>query len=170
MRRYFLRRMADASLELDPGHVQATELRGAMRECAAVYTEESTKLVLLGSPSEAVSNLTHAMALQPADASLRMRRGAARRAMGELLPAVSDLEAAVQMAPRHGTDDESLEERLNARFHRSVYGARPRVLDAQHPRQLGAPAACRSPAEARGGAIRSLGGEHIGGVLCLKRA
>ena len=92
------REAADAALALEPGHAQATELREAMTACAAVYTEESTKLVLLGSPAAAVTNLTHAMALSPDDASLRMRRGAAQRSLGELDAAVVDLEIAVEQA------------------------------------------------------------------------
>ena len=92
------REAVDAAIALEGKHGLATELQAAMSECAGVYTEEATKLVLLGSPAEAVANLTHAMALKPDDAALRMRRGAARRSTGELEGAVQDLEAAVRQA------------------------------------------------------------------------
>lgn len=49
-----------------------------MAECADVYTEEATKLILLGSDADAIANLTHAIALKPDDPSLLVRRGGAR--------------------------------------------------------------------------------------------
>mgnify|MGYP002007484854 CR=1 FL=1 len=92
------REAADASLAMEAGHALATELRAAMRESAAVYCEEATKLVLLRRGREAVANLTHAMALQPGDPELRVRRGGALRTVGELHRAVEDFEAAVAQA------------------------------------------------------------------------
>ena len=89
------RRAADLALSAEPGHDGATELRAAMEECAAVYSEEATKLVLLGSPAEAVANLTHAIELRPDDANLLVRRGAALRREGRLEEAAADLEAAI---------------------------------------------------------------------------
>lgn len=65
------RRSADKALELDPEHPEALDLQGTMGECANVYKDEATKLLLLGSPADAVSNLTHAMALQPDDPDLQ---------------------------------------------------------------------------------------------------
>jgi len=88
----------DAALAMEAGHVLAEELQVAMRECAEVYTEEATKLVLLGRSREAVANLTHAMALQPRDPDLRVRRGGALRTLGELEDAMEDFEAAVAQA------------------------------------------------------------------------
>ena len=67
-----------------------------MSECADVYSDEATKLSLLGSPADAVSNLTHAMSLRPDDPNLYMRRGAARRQNGQLLEAARDLETAIR--------------------------------------------------------------------------
>ena len=92
------RRAADRALALEPGHPEALELQGTMGECAAVYKDEATKLLLLGSPSDAISNLTHAMALQPEDPELQVRRGAARRQSGLLYEAVRDFEAAIKKA------------------------------------------------------------------------
>ena len=57
-----------------------------MTSCADVYTDEATKLILLGSPADAVSNLTHAMALRHNDPVLyfiqRLRDEAHRFAIG----------------------------------------------------------------------------------------
>ena len=85
----------DAALGMDAEHGLAEALCEAMRESAEVYTEEATKLVLLRRSSEAVANLTHAMALQPGNADLRVRRGGARRTLGELEGAMEDFEAAI---------------------------------------------------------------------------
>ena len=92
------RRAADKCLQLRPDHEEAAELQRTMSECADVYTDEATKLILLGSPADAVSNLTHAMSLRPDDADLLMRRGMARRQQGQLLEAARDLEGAIRKA------------------------------------------------------------------------
>ena len=90
------RRATDRALQLRPDHPEAAELQRTMSECADVYSEEATKLILLGSPADAVSNLTHAMSLKPNDPHLLMRRGAARRQNGQLLEAARDFEAAIR--------------------------------------------------------------------------
>ena len=92
------RRAIDTAMRLRPDHPEASELQRTMSECADVYTDEATKLVLLGSPADAVSNLTYAISLRPDDAELFMRRGAARRQQGGLLEAARDLEAAIRKA------------------------------------------------------------------------
>ena len=92
------RRAVDTALRLRPHHADALELQKTMSDCADVYTDEATKLILVGSPADAVSNLTHAMALRPDDPSLLMRRGAARRQQGQLLEAARDLEGAIRLA------------------------------------------------------------------------
>ena len=92
------RRAADAALLLQPYHQEAAELQATMGECATVYSAEATKLILLGSPADAVSNLTHAMALRPDDPELQMRRGAARRQQGQLYDAARDFEEAIRKA------------------------------------------------------------------------
>jgi tetratricopeptide (TPR) repeat protein len=92
------RRAIDGALRIDPRHAEASDLRLTMGECADVYCDEATKLVLLGSNADAISNLTHAMALRPDDPSLLMRRGAARRQQGMLLEASRDLERAIRLA------------------------------------------------------------------------
>lgn len=91
-------RAAQAALEASPGHAEALELGQTMADCAEVYKDEATNLILLGSPADAVSNLTHAMALRPNDPSLLMRRGAARRQQGALVEATRDMEAAIRQA------------------------------------------------------------------------
>ena len=40
-----------------------------MAECSAVYAEEATKLMLLGQPEDAATNLTHAMQVSRARAA-----------------------------------------------------------------------------------------------------
>ena len=92
------RRATDMALQLRPDHPEGVELRRTMSECADVYCDEATKLILLGSPSDAVSNLSHAMSLRPDDPNLLMRRGAARRQNGQLLEAARDLETAIRKA------------------------------------------------------------------------
>ena len=92
------RRSADAARKLEPGHAEASDLLETMASCADVYTEEATKLILLGAPEDAVTNITHAMDLQPDDPSLLMRRGAAKRQQGKLFEAVGDLEKALERA------------------------------------------------------------------------
>lgn len=90
------RRATDQALSLRQDHPEGRELRKTMSECADVYSDEATKLILLGSPADAVSNLTHAMSLRPDDPNLYMRRGAARRQNGQLLEAARDLETAIR--------------------------------------------------------------------------
>lgn len=90
------RRATDQALSLRADHPEGRELRKTMSECADVYNDEATKLILLGSPADAVANLTHAMSLRPNDPHLFMRRGAARRQNGQLLEAARDLETAIR--------------------------------------------------------------------------
>jgi tetratricopeptide (TPR) repeat protein len=69
-----------------------------MAECAGVYADEATKLMLLGQSADAATNLTHAMQLQPHAAELRIRRAAALRQQGKLREAIGDLEVAISEA------------------------------------------------------------------------
>ena len=137
------RRAADRALKLNPDHPEASELGVTMGECADVYRQEATKLMLLGSPADAIANLTHAMSLQPDDPHLLMRRGAARRQQGQLYE--------VRTARR----------RRPARWH----AARRRHAEGQpatHPAHALAPrrlpATSRPPSASREGATRSARG------------
>jgi tetratricopeptide (TPR) repeat protein len=92
------RAAADMALAILPDHPEARTLRQTMAEAAGVYTDEATKLILLGAPEDAVGNLTHAMALRPDDAELVMRRGTAYRQLGQHTDAADDFERAVELA------------------------------------------------------------------------
>lgn len=88
----------DDALELEPDHAASEDLLQTMAECAGVYADEATKLMLLGQSADAATNLTHAMQLQPHAAELRIRRAAALRQQGKLREAIGDLEVAISEA------------------------------------------------------------------------